>query len=148
MPVRESILNTLVTELRKITVENDYSVTVKKVTRDFIALDQTNSFEIPILFVLDDGSEEVMRQYKENSTIYCLTNMEITLVGYVRSSKNLSTLFNKLFADILKKLNSVDLGDNVREVLRTDVSQFITVSPNLIFQMPIKIIYFYDKANP
>lgn len=148
MPVRETILDNLVTELKKIKVENGYSISVKTVTRDFKGVDQTNSFEIPTLFVLDDGSEELMREYKEDSTVYSLIDMEVTLVGYIRSNKNLSTYFNKLFADILKKLNGINLGSNVREVKRTDVSNFITVPPNLIFQMPIKVVYFYDKANP
>lgn len=148
MPIRDDILESLISELKGIKTDRGFSTTIKKVSRDFESYEQCQSFEMPALYVMDDGSDEKLGYYKQSTDIYVLRKMEITLVGYVRATKNISRVFDKLFADILKKIEAIDLGNNVRDVSEAGATLIFTMKHNLIFQMPISIVYFYDKTNP
>lgn len=148
MPVRNDVLSNLETKLREIKIQNGYHTEIKLVSRDVKGWEQCNTYELPALFIADDGTDEKLGYYKQNGTIYTLRKMQITLVGYVRATKNISVVFNKLFADLQKHIESVNLGNNVREVIGADAMMTFTVPPHLIFQMPITILYFFDKSNP
>ena len=148
MAIRETILSNLETELKKISVANEFNTNVNLVSRDFKGFDQCQSFELPALFIVDDGTDDRMGMYKENSTIYVLRKMQVFMVGYVRATKNISTVFNKFLSDIRKKIESISLGDNVRDAIEGDRTVVFSAKNHLIFQMPIEILYFYDKSNP
>ena len=149
MPIRDDIIETLVTELSEITIENGFNATVKKVTRDLKHWDQCQSFELPMIIVTDDGNDRHVDYFVEGSDTYVLRRMQLMITGYVRSSSNISKLFNKLFADVLKKIYSVNLGSNVREVLQEEGTDIITVpETHLLFQVPIDVVYFFNKTSP
>ena len=148
MPVRNDVLTNLETKLKEIKVSNGYHTNINLVSRDVKGWEQCNSYELPALFIVDDGTDEKLGYYKVDSTIYVLRKMQIVLLGYVRATKNISVVFNKLFADLEKHLGSVNLGSNVREVMNPDPMMTFTVPPHLIFQMPVTILYFFDKSNP
>lgn len=148
MAIRETVLSNLEAELKKIKPENGFFTKVNLASRDFKGFEQCQSFELPALFIVDDGVDAKMGMYKVDSTIYVLRKMQVFMVGYVRATKNISTVFNKFFADIQKKIESISLGDNVRDVIEGDRTTIFSAKNHLIFQMPIEILYFYDKSNP
>lgn len=148
MSVRNDILNSLVTALRGITKANGYNRSIRTVSRVFEPWQSVPQSKMPILFVLDDGTEDVDNDSGGGQWIFSLYRPAI--VGYITGQpEDLPDQFGDVDADLKKFLYSQpDLGTNCKQILFEGYDLIITIDKFIVFQIRPYIIYDFDITNP
>ena len=145
MPVRDSVFETLKSELQTVTKANGYNFDLK-VDRTIKTIDELDSSKLPAVFVVDNGAE--IPDLADTNPAAIKHDLEIELLCYFRAEANLHTEFGKFMADMMKilyKPPSFTSADNFR-LLRIDT--VLTAPPDKIAIFTVGLTYWFDKASP
>jgi len=137
---REAALASLATLLDTISTANGYTLDVKRVTRQFMAIDEMASTELPAIIIEDDGSEDIIRKTGDFADV----SFVVSVIGYVNAAAALSTAMNELDLAIKKAVASDrTLGGTVAHVLIEPQSERsgTQFQPYGWFNRPLKIMY-------
>lgn len=141
---RELILANLITTLEGITTGEGYSMTVRKVSRQFQMPDQVNDF--PWLYVYSEDERLTHEPDFEERSIWT-----VGILGYIKLQQSLkSTEMEKLIGDV-KKVVMVDTtrgGNCTSTVVDSIVNLTGEPSPFGIFAVLLQIVYHYDVLSP
>lgn len=138
--MREASLVKLEALLNTISTGNGYSVTVKKVSRQFEDIDSIANTSFPCLIIEDDGEEEITRKTGGFADV----TFTVHIFGLVKEANNLSTAMNSLDVSLKKAIGSdITLGNTVVYV---EVMPYIERSgtehrPHGYFVRPLEITY-------
>lgn len=148
MSTRGTILDTLKTELAKITVANGYATTVRDVFRD-----RPNSEDIPYndpWITIVDAGPDLDLQPCLNGKIRASATVQLiaTVTGAARGTPPTSET-NAIMADIRKCIRKpISLGSNVRYCELGDVPEIYIEERIGVVRIPLTIVYWYDGAVP
>jgi len=137
---REAALVSLATLLGTISTANGYTLDVKKVTRQFQAVDEMANTELPALIIDDNGAETIVRKTGDFADV----SFDVSVIGYVNAAAQLSTSINELDLAVKKAVASDrTLGGTVAHVLIEPLkdrsgTQF---QPYGWFDRPLRIMY-------
>jgi len=147
MNTRFTILDNLLTEMKKISKANGYQNDYPLVDRKFKSFEACHTSEMPCLFLLDDGRETRDEEEQVQDSIF--VGMYPVIVGYVHCDRDPSARFGTVDGDLKKFLYSgLDLGSNCKFLEFDGYDAIVTAEKLIIFQARIYIFYDFLKSDP
>jgi hypothetical protein len=143
MSIKEDILVNLQMALESILTDNGYSTSVRRVTRDAVAMADLTDDKLPMLQIADTDNELQERPISTNQRV----TLTPSINGFLKASANLSTLSTNFQADLKKCLHAADLGASVMYVALKELGSLIG-DDIIFFSQKIEILYYYPEANP
>jgi hypothetical protein len=150
MSTRGTILNTLATELLKITVANGYVSNVKEVRRDVPHSDELPYSGPDKCLTIIDAGPDVIDQYCGSGKIRATMRIHILaqVMAILRTAVPVKET-NDIIADVRKAVHApIALGANCRYVSMGDIPEVWIEERKGIAVIPIYICYWYTGATP
>lgn len=153
MSTRGTVIDTLATELAKITTANGYVSNVESVLRDRLNWESMSLGDVS-LTISDTGPDRDLQscasgKIRASATVQIIANVK----GTVRGTPPTSGV-NAILADIRKCVRQpIALGANVRFVELGDIPEIWLSgeeydTPLGVVRISVTINYWYDGANP